>query len=337
MQKIKYIIGRIFNMDYKRMLRTVKKVHQKTNKSKIYLFFDIIYCGFKYQAGYIDYDLFEMYNLNKKERKTIITRGINNKILKQCNDMSKAYIFENKVIFNQKYKKYLNREWIFLDDNYEAFKEYIKNKKEVIIKPIDLSCGQGIEKINVKKYTTQKLYNYLIKTKRPLVEDVAVQHKIINEIYPLSVNTVRIVTLNKKVVAAFIRFGNKGNIVDNFNNEGMVTVIDIDTGIINYPAIDKKGQVYKIHPYTKKSIIGVKIPMWKNIKNLCVEACEITPEIGYIGWDVCVGKTKPFLIEGNDFPGHDLYQLPIHRDNGYGLLPKFQKVLEEKNENSNSK
>ena len=29
-------------------------------------------------------------------------------------------------------------------------------------------------------------------------------------------NTIRIVTLNKKVVAAFIRFGNLGNIVDNF-------------------------------------------------------------------------------------------------------------------------
>ena len=52
--------------------------------------------------------------------------------------------------------------------------------------------------------------------------------------------------------------------------------------------------------------------MWNEVKKLCIEACDIVPELGYIGWDVCLGEEKPFLIEGNDFPGHDLYQLPVH-------------------------
>lgn len=330
MEKIKYLIKRILKMNYKQFFNTINEVYSKTNKNKLSIFIDIINCGIKYQAGYIDYNLFEMYNLNKEERKTIITRGINNEILKKYNDQTKTYIFEDKALFNKLYNKYLNREWIYLKDNLNEFKKYLKGKEEIIVKPLSLSCGKGVEKIKIKNYTPEELYNYLIKTERYLVEDIAKQHKEISKIYPESVNTVRIVTLNKKVVAAFIRFGNLGNVVDNFNHNGMVTTINIETGIIEYPALDKKKNIYEIHPYTKEKIIGLKIPMWEKVKELCIEACNITPEIGYIGWDVCIGENEPCLIEGNDFPGHDLYQLPIHRKNGIGLLPIFKKAMEEK-------
>lgn len=329
MGKAKYLIKRILKMNYKQFFDTIDTVHSKTNKNKLSIFIDIINCGIKYQAGYIDYNLFEMYNLTKEERKTIITRGINNEILKKYNDQSKAYIFEDKALFNKLYDKYLNREWIYLKDNLEEFKKYLKNKKEIIVKPLSLSCGKGVEKIKVSDYEPEELYNHLINTERFLVEDVAKQNKEISKIYPESVNTVRIVTLNKKVVAAFIRFGNLGNVVDNFNHDGMVTTINIETGIVEYPALDKKKHIYEIHPYTNEKIIGLKIPMWDKVKELCIEACSVTPEIGYIGWDVCVGEKEPCLIEGNDFPGHDLYQLPIHRNDGIGLLPIFKKAMEE--------
>ena len=330
MGKIKYLINRILKMNYKQFFSTIDKVHKKTKKNRLSIFIDIINCGIKYQAGYIDYNLFGMYALNKEERKTIITRGINNEILKKYNDPTKSYIFEDKAIFNKLYNKYLNREWIYLKDNLEEFKKYLENKQEIIVKPLSLSCGKGIEKINVKEYDSEELYNYLIKTERFLVEDVAEQNKAISKVYPNSVNTVRIVTLNKNVVAAFIRFGNLGNVVDNFNHDGLVTTINIETGIIEYPALDKKENIYEIHPYTKEKIIGLQIPMWEKVKKICIDACNVTPEIGYIGWDVCVGEKEPCLIEGNDFPGHDLYQLPIHRKNGIGLLPRFEKVMEDK-------
>ena len=69
--------------------------------------------------------------------------------------------------------------------------------------------------------------------------------------------------------------------------------------------------------------------MWKEIVELCEEAAKVIPEIGYIGWDVCVGEKYPFLIEGNEFPGHDLYQLPPHRSSNEGLLPMFKRIMEE--------
>ena len=82
MKKLKYLVGRIFNLNFKQMKEKIEDINKKTNKSKIYIFFDMIICGIKYQAGYMDYNLFEMYNMNSKERKTIITRGINNSFIK---------------------------------------------------------------------------------------------------------------------------------------------------------------------------------------------------------------------------------------------------------------
>lgn len=331
MSKLTYLVKRITKMNYSSFFKTIDMVKEKNHKSKISIFFDIVACGLKYQAGYVDYYQFEMYKMNKKERKTVVTRGINNRIIKSVNDMSQAYKFEDKALFNKLFAKYIKREWILLDgENLDDFKKYLKGKKEIIVKPLSLSCGKGVEKLNVSKVGVEELYQTLMKNSQVLVEDVAIQHEVLNKIYPDSVNTLRIITLNKKVVVALLRIGNHHNVVDNFNHGGMVTTIDIETGVINYPAIDKECNVYEIHPQTNKKIIGTKIPMWEEVKSLCEEASSVVPEIGYVGWDVCLGPKEPSLIEGNDFPGHDLYQLPVHRSDNYGILPVFESAMKGK-------
>ena len=77
-------------LDYKNMFRIAKKISKKTGKNYIGILFDMVRCGLKYQAGYYDYQEFEFYNLNKEERKTYLTRGKNNEIVKS------DYIFENQ-------------------------------------------------------------------------------------------------------------------------------------------------------------------------------------------------------------------------------------------------
>lgn len=317
-------------MNYKKFFDTINLVHKRSGKNRIVIFFDIIVCGFKYQAGYMDYNLFEMYKMNSKERKTVITRGINNSFIKKYNDQSQIYKFEDKVEFNKIFDKYLNREWIYLKEaSLEDFKKYIKDKKEIIVKPVDSSCGTGIEILDPSIRDPKELYDTLINNKQFLVEDVVKQNKEISNIYPHSVNTLRVVTINKKVVAAYLRIGNKGNVVDNFNHGGMATKVNIENGIIEYPAIDKNSEVYTIHPETKHKIVGVQVPMWDKVVELCETIAHVIPEVGYVGWDICVGEDKLYLIEGNDFPGHDIYQLPVHRSDNYGDLPVFERAMKE--------
>ena len=330
MGKIKYVIKRIFNMNFKKFFSTIDDVHKKCGKSRVFILFDCIVCGFKYQAGYMDYQLFEMYNMNAKERSTVVTRGKNNAIMKKCNDLNYVKYFNNKALFNEKFDKYLNRKWIIINENnFQEFEQFAEQFEYIILKPLDGTCGKGVEKVKVDN--VRKIYEHALKNKLFLVEEVAQQCDVLNKLHPTSINTVRVVTLKGKVVVTLLRIGNLGKVVDNFNNDGLVVPVDIETGIIKYPAIDKKHNVYTIHPYTNQKIIGVKIPNWEQVKALCVEASKVIPELGLVGWDVCVGKDKPFLIEGNEFPGHDLYQLPPHRDGNIGLMPIFEEAMKDNN------
>lgn len=53
MSKTSYLMGRIVRIDVKGILKVAKNISQKTNKSRIHVLKDMIYCGFKYQAGFM--------------------------------------------------------------------------------------------------------------------------------------------------------------------------------------------------------------------------------------------------------------------------------------------
>lgn len=332
MEKIKYLFGRIKNMNFKRMFSTIDEIHELSGKSKIYLFFDIINCALRYQSGYVDYLLFEMWRLNKDERKTVLTRGKNNVFVKYYNNPSYNHIFLNKNEFNEKFKKYLNREYIILNgNNKDEFNKFLKGKKVIFCKPTSGTHGDSMEKIVISEFKGD-LYDYLYNKNLILVEEVVIQCEEMNKLYPYAINTVRIITVHKYdgevlVVATYQRIGNHGYIVDNYNGGGMVVPINEKTGIIEYPAVDKRKQIYYKHPMTDTPIVGFKVPKFSSAVNLAKKAAKVIDEIRYVGWDIAITDKGPVIIEGNEYPGHDIYQLPVHRTNNIGVLPKFEESL----------
>lgn len=284
-------------------------------------------------SGYVDYEIFEFYNLNKKQRKTVITRGINNKFVKELNDKNYLKYIDNKILFNKKYNDFLKRDWIDLRQaSLTDFSNFIKNKKVVMAKAIDLCCGKGIEKLCYNNnLDLKKTYNYLQQNKQFLIEEYVIQHNDMNTLYPDSVNTLRIVTLLKdstvNIPFVGLRIGNFGNVVDNFNHGGLFVPID-ENGIIEDSAIDKQGNLYDIHPYTNTKIIGYKIPLFSEALSLVKELALVIPQIKYTAWDIAITNKGPVVIEGNPFPGHDLYQSKLNIiKNNVGLLPTFEKIL----------
>lgn len=331
MKKIKYLLKRIINMDFSYFFNTIKDINKKTNINTIKLFFDIIWCGFKYQAGYRDYYLFEFYNISKKDRKTIMTRGKNDKYIRFLNNPNYYHIFKNKNEFNKRFNKYIKRDWLYLNDNYDEFKKFIKNKEYIICKPIDGSCGKGIEKIKISKYESKELYDYLVSKKLYVLEELVIQNDSMSKLNPDAINTIRVVTINYKekaeVVVAYLRIGASGKFVDNFNSGGMVVPVDVKTGKINYPALSKSGELFEKHPTTNTKIKGFQIPNWEEVKKIAIDASYEVKEIGMVGFDVAISNKGVLLIEANEYPGHDIYQLPPHRKGGVGVLLDFEKVL----------
>lgn len=331
--KIIYVLKRLKTLNFHNLLKTINDISIKTNKHPIFIILDVIFCALKYQAGYMDYKLFEMYNLNNKERQTIITRGKNNSYINYFNDQKYNYLYANKQEFNQLYNQFLKRDWLVLKDNFDSFLKLITKHELIIVKPLLGSCGKGIEKIKVKTWDPRALYDYLISKQLLLVEEVINQHPIMNELYPYSVNTVRIVTISKDnkatIFAAYLRIGNQKRFVDNFNSGGMVVPLNIDSGIIEFPAYDKEGNLYLNHPVTNKAIKGFTVPMWSDVIKFANDLALVFPKMGMIGWDVAISTSGPTIVEGNEFPGHDIYQLPPHRTNNIGMVPAFESALSE--------
>lgn len=312
------------------MFNIAKSISKKTKKNYFLIVIDMIKCGFKYQAGYYDYQEFEFYNLNKEERKTYLTRGKNNEIVKKFNDKNSFHKFEDKTEFNSIFNKYLKRKWMVLDEkNFSDFEEFIKESKEIIVKPINDEGGHGVEKIVYSnEIDCKELYQKLIIRDQLLVEECIKQHKDMNLLYDKSVNTMRMFTFYKNGEAYFLqavlKIGN-GSVVDNFSSGGMYTYVS-DSGDVYVEAIDKNDNIYSTHPISNNKIVGFKVPMFKEAVELVKECAKIVPEVAYIGWDVAISEDGPVIVEGNCFPG--VFQVkPSLVEKKEGLIPKYNEIM----------
>ncbi len=335
MPSISYLMKRICTMNYKSMFERVNVVKAKCDKSKFGIFCDMVWCGFRYGAGYVDYDVIGFYKLSSKQRKTMLTRGINNKFVKKLNEKEYWHLFNNKNEFNDMFNEFLKRDYIYpISEKKDETIEWIKKHRIFFAKPNDGQCGKNIEKIKVDDYKDdyEKLYNYLVDNNLLLLEEPIIQCEEMNKLNSSSVNTVRMVTvMNDKdevtIIATFSRIGN-GKVVDNFNSGGMTARIDVESGKIIEDAVNKNGELFENHPLTGTKIKGFQIPNWNEAKEMVKTAAKKSKHIRYVGWDVGLSVNGPVLVEGNQFPGHDIYQVAekIGKDD-LGILPVFEKAM----------
>lgn len=314
----------------KSIFNIVEKIHNKTHKCRLFLFIDIVYCSVKYGAGPYDYQEFEFYNLNSKERKTYLTRVKNNAIVRMFNDKEIAKKFDDKVEFNKIFNKYLKRDWLYLDNNYEEFVKFCESKKDFIAKPVGGFGGEGIELIKVDKKNYKKTYEYLISNNKLLVEEKIIQNKKIGMLNKTSVNTFRIVSFfdgkETHILNVVFKIGN-GGVTDNFSSGSMYTFVR--DGKIIVPAIDRDDNIFYEHPISKINIVGYEIPNYDKAIDLVKECAKKVPEVKYVGWDVAITDSDAVIIEGNCFPG--VYQIkPSFVKEKVGLIPIFEKVMKIK-------
>ena len=80
----------------------------------------------------------------------------------------------------------------------------------------------------------------------------------------------------------------------------------------------RRGMAHQIeelthHPVSGVSFDGFTFPHWKEIERVACDAHAMFPEMGLIGWDMAVGPDGPVIIEANDNPFHNLYQITHDR------------------------
>ena len=334
MSRLSYFFKHLFKMDWKAMWKTAGLLHERSGKSRIWLLCDMLRCAVKYNAGYVDYKIAQMYKLNDAQRKTVITRGISNDIVRRMNDKAYWHFFDDKTQFNELFKEWIPRKWLLINADTPLDKlEDMMTLPALIGKPLEGSSGQGILKFTPEDWKGgAKAFHQLLMDKNiGILEEIVVQHPEMARMCPTSVNTCRIATLlgDKKqgIVYAFLRIGN-GKVMDNVDCGGMAARIDLESGKLLTVGADKAGNTYTQHPITGTEIIGFTIPYWEEAKKMCLDAAQKVPQMRFVAWDVAITPNGPTFIEGNSFPSHAVPQFAAHYPDGIGILPEFRKFID---------
>lgn len=326
----------IKNTNYKGLIRSFRETKNKEQLSYLEIIMDMVIASFKYKSSFHDYFLFEFYKKNHEERDSFLTTGRSYEFYTTLNDKKWIDNFRNKAKFNRKFKEFIKRDFMFLDNcSVDKFIEWVRGKDYIIAKPNEGVAGRGIEKINVKDYNNlNELYSYLKKKKLDLVEDFIKQHDEMNRMNPSSVNTIRVITVtddaNDKtdIIYSFFRIG-VGSHIDNFSAGGIAAPIDVKTGKVRGPGISKcYSKNYERHPRTNVMIDGFEIPFWNDVISLVIKASRVVPQVRTVGWDIAITENGPELIEGNDNWGKDAFQLLDGIGKGY-ILNKYIRKNEQ--------
>ena len=186
-----------------------------------------------------------------------------------------------------------------------------------------LEFADGAYSTNRKPATEEDILS-LFRRDDYFVEEYCSQGSFERQLWPYSVNTIRIVTLayhnDVRVAAAFQRIGiDRENCVDNVCAGSLYAAIDLKTGELsaarsrapgNFIERDRTPKWFKKHPGTDAQIEGVRIPNWTA---LCDEIRELHrklafTEIEFIAWDVALLDDGFKIIEANTSCGMRILQ-----------------------------
>ena len=335
MSRIGYFVKRVFRMDWKAMWKTTGILKERSGRSRLWLMADMLKCALKYNAGYIDYKIAAMYNLNDAQRRTVITRGISNSIVRRMNDKAYWHIFDDKTEFNAFFKEYIPRKWLLInaETKPDDLSALCAGQTQLIGKPLEGSSGVGIQKYTAEAWQggPEAFLKRLLDDGIGILEEIVAQHPLMASLCPTSVNTCRIATLlgdkQQGIVYAFLRIGN-GKVMDNVDCGGMAARIDLPTGELKTVGADKQGNTFEKHPMTGTPIVGFRIPYWEEAKRMCLEAAQKVPQMRFVAWDVAITPDGPTFIEGNSFPSHAIPQFAAHYPDGIGILPRFREFID---------
>lgn len=190
----------------------------------------------------------------------------------------------------------------------------IRESNNVVIKPAaDSAHGKGVAIYDIKDFVEFKgnvPLDSILNKEALLFESCIKQNEQFSSFNDSSVNTIRMMTAlypnhEIKLIAAFIKIGRAGSVVDNAGNGGNIDcAIDIETGML-YNALQFNSwediRSIECHPDSGEQLNGTIIKDWETIKQKVLEWQGRIPYLKTIGWDVAVTDQGPVAIEINNW------------------------------------
>lgn len=319
--------------NYKGFYEKLKEISKENGKSPKLMFIDTAISTVLLGSGIQDYLNYRFYEKSFKERRTYITIGYMAKAYKTLAGLEYADFISNKVNFHKNYSKFTKRDFFSPDDSYEKFEKFLEKHESFVLKPLKGLGGSDVKKMSAKEIISKKEFYEKLKADDNFIEELILQDETWGSLSPNSTNTLRIVTTavdnNVKIIFAGARIGSGKTIADNFHQGGQGVLVDLENGTLTGNGIDKNLKESQ-SSITNIKFDGFKIPYWKEIKKMVMEAAKVNTNIHIVGWDVAISKNGPLIIEGNRGPGFDLVQVLLKKGTKY-MLEDLKKEVKNSN------
>lgn len=136
-----------------------------------------------------------------------------------------------------------------------------------------------------------------------LIQDFIKQHPAISAINKSTVNTLRIISTRwheeTHILAAMIRLGVEGQIVDNASNGGTFVGVDIEAGKLKEYGFYYDKPRETAHPSSGLVYKDYEIPYWEESLALIKKLHPIIFGFATIGWDIAITEDGPQIVEIN--------------------------------------
>ncbi|KEY18785.1 sugar-transfer associated ATP-grasp domain-containing protein [Kaistella antarctica] len=252
------------------------------------------------------------------------------KIESKLNSYNYSKIFSDKALLDILYKHrscallpetvILNSEGILYNAdrhiiNQEDAKQLLQKQQVVVIKPtVGGNSGKGIILANLDEEGLDVNQNFNIldffsdENKNFIIQKKIEQSGELNELYPTSINTFRVITFiaNDSVQLAPIslRIGCGGSFLDNIHAGGITVGVDTDNGCLMKKAYQlgytNTKTIMLKHPDTNVIFENFKITGLDKVITAAKRLHEFTPNTRIISWDFTINHDyEPLLIEAN--------------------------------------
>ena len=291
---------------------------------------------------------FYLHLLNKThgEKQKYLTHASKFLYYSRLNKRSSMHILEDKYEAYQFLKGYYRREIIKISNekDFDLFSDFITRHPEFVVKPIDLSNGLGIRKVDSRVYNDKKkLYLELLNAGKEydnsqefkwstdlsgsVLEEIIIQDDAINKMNPNSVNSVRVTTIRVNneihIYYPWIKVGSGDAFVVSAILGGFDACINAESGIVETDGVLESGMKIQYHPDTNCKIKGFQIPKWDELIKLAKEvASKMDSTINYVGWDFVLTPNGWVIMEGN-FYGDVMWQMCYDK----GMKEDFENLI----------
>lgn len=234
--------------------------------------------------------------------------------------MPETVIFNKNGVFYNKDYKIISKE--------EA-KGILLHKKDVFVKPTKDTSGGSKCKVYDKDTGYEELKGEDIDSifdlykKDFTVQSLVKNHESIRNIYPKSLNTIRLTTyiIDGKVynVKGLLRLGANDSRIDNASTGGIYVCVG-DDGKLNDFASNESG-VGKLrhfeHPDTKVAFKDYSIENYPKVIEAAKRMHSLIPELGIIDWDIAIDEFgDPVVVEANCINGGGIQMVQCNDGKG---------------------